>query len=115
MTFAALLYDPIYAAFGLPARLTPNRPEASGVAATIISRSARTDVSEEFELGTVRPSAALRNRELIEAGIPTAELDGGLLSYGARSWRIEAHAMQLGPEGEVSGEIILYLSEASDA
>ena len=115
MDYAALLYDPIYETFGVPAVLTANRPDAAGVTVTVIERTTATDASEEFDLGTVRPGAFVRRRELAVAGIAAGELDGGTLVFGGRSWLIEAHAPRPGPDGEASGEILMHLTEAADA
>jgi hypothetical protein len=114
MDYAALLYDPSYETFGVPAVLTPNRPDATSVAITVIERTTSTDASEEFDLHTVRPGAFVRRRALDEAGIASAELDGGLLAFGGRTWRIDAHAARPGPDGESSGESLLHLTEAGD-
>lgn len=114
MDYATLLYGPIYATFGLPATLTPNRPEATGIAVTVIGRTTSVDASEEFELGTIRPGAFVQRRALDAAGIAPAELDGGLLAFGGRTRRIEAHAPRPGPDGEASGEILMHLAEESD-
>ena len=114
MDYAALLYDPIYEAFGVPAEMTPNRHGAAGVTVTVIERTAVTDASEEFELGTLRPGAFVRTSELTQAGIAHADLDGGVLVYGGRSWRIDAHAPRPGPDGETSGEILMFLTETAD-
>ena len=115
MDYEALLYDPLYAAFGVPAVVTPSRPDAVPVAVTVIERTASTDPSEEFELGTLRPGAFVRRRELDEAGIAPAELDGGTLAFGGRSWRIDAHSPRPGPHGEASGEILMHLAEEPNA
>ena len=115
MDYQVILYDPIYAAFGSPAILTPNRPEAAAVAVTVIERTTTIDASEEFELGTLRPGAFVRRPELANIGIAPAELDGGTLAFGARRWRIEAHAPRPGPDGEASGEILMYLIEDAHA
>jgi hypothetical protein len=115
MEYAKLLYDPIYAAFGVPTVLTPNRTDATGVSISAIERTTSTDTSEQFELGTLRPAAFVRRRELDEAGIAPAELDGGTLAFNGRSWRIEAHAHRPGPDGEASGEILVYLVEVAEA
>ena len=115
MEFADLLYDPIYETFGVPAQLTPNRQGAAGVTITVIERTTATDASEAFELGTIRPGAFVRRRELAVAGIVPADLDGGTLVFGGRSWVIEAHAVRPGPDGEASGEILMNLVEAADA
>ncbi len=112
MDYAALVHDPIYETFGVPAELTPSRLGAAGVTVTVIERTTATDASEEFELGTVRPGAFVRRRELDQAGIAPAELDGGTLVFGGRSWRIEAHASRPGPDGEASGEILMFLTDA---
>ena len=115
MDFSTLLYDPIYATFGSPAVLVPNRPGATGVIVSVIEKASSADVSEEFELGTIRPGVFVRMRELTAAGVLTAELDGALLTYDGRSWRIEAHAPRPGPNGEASGEVLLFLGEESNA
>ena len=83
MDYAALLYDPIYETFGVPAELTPNRPDATRIAVTVIERTTSTDASEEFDLNTLRPGAFVRRRALDEAGIASAELDGGLLALSS--------------------------------
>ncbi len=115
MDISTLLYDPLYAAFGVPATLTPGRWFTAGVAVTVIPGAVSTDVSDQFELGTVRPSAAVRRRDLLAAEIPLGDLDGGHLVFGDTSWRIEAHAAKPGPDGEASGELILFLSEDTNA
>lgn len=84
MEFSVLLCNPIHVALGVAAVLAPNRPDAAELAATIIEWTTSTDASEEFELGRLRPSAFVRRRELDAAGIVPAELDGGLLAFGAR-------------------------------
>jgi hypothetical protein len=115
MDYATLLYDPIYRTFGIPAVLTPNRADTAPVAIAVIERTRSTDASDEFEFGTLRPGAFVRRGELDEAGIAPAELDGGTLAFGGRSWRIEAHAPRPGPDGEASGEILMHLVEDADA
>jgi hypothetical protein len=55
----------------------------------------RTDASDEFELGTLRPGAFVRRRELDQAGVAPAELDGGTLVFGGRTWRIEPSLMSV--------------------
>lgn len=114
MDFAAILYDPLYATFGIPAALTPNRPAATNVTVRVIEKTSAVDASEQFELGTIRPGVFIRVRDLTDAGIRIAELDGGLLTYNTRSWHIEAHAPRPGPDGEASGELLLFLSEEND-
>ena len=115
MDYAALLYAPIYETFGVPAELTPSRLGAASVAVTVIERTTVTRASEEFELGTVRPGAFVRRRELDQAGIAPADLDGGTLVFGGRSWLIETHGSRPGPDGEASGEVLMHLTEAGDA
>ena len=81
---------------------------------SLIQRTAKVDASAEFELGTLRPGAFVRRRELT-AGIAPAELDGGTLAFGGRSWRIEVHLPRLGPDGEAAGEILMHLVEGAHA
>ena len=112
MNYSVLLYAPIYQTFGVQAELTPSRPDAAPLALTIIERTKSADASEEFELGTLRPGAFVRRRELDQAGIAPAELDGGALVLGGRTWRIDTHASRPGPDGEASGEILMFLTDA---
>ena len=72
MVYDAMLFDPIYTAFSTPATLTPNRPDGVPIVVTIIERTTSTDASEEFEIGTLRPGAFVRRRELEDA----ARIDG---------------------------------------
>lgn len=115
MDHADLLYGPIYDTFGVQAVLTPGRPDAAAMTVTVIERTASTDASDEFELGTLRPGAFVRRHQLTDLGIAPAELDGGTLAFGGRSWRIEAHSPRPGPNGEASGEILMHIVEDGDA
>ena len=115
MDYSHILFDPIYAAFGMAAVLTPNRPDASSVAVSVIERTTSADASANFELGTLRPGVFVRRRELDGLGIAPPELEGGTLAFGGRTWRIDAHAPRPGPDGEASGEILMHLAEEPSA
>jgi hypothetical protein len=65
--------------------LTPNYSEATPSTVTAIERTTSADASEEIELGTLRPGAFVRRRELDEAGVAPVELDGGTLVFGSRT------------------------------
>ena len=112
MDYATILYDPIYTAFGIPAVLTPSRTGATGVSLTVVERTRSIEASEQFDLDTLRPGEFVRRRQLDEAGIAPAEIDGGALVFGGRTWRIETHASRPGPDGETSGEILMFLTDA---
>jgi hypothetical protein len=91
----ALLYDPFHEIFCVAAMLSPNRHGAAGATVTVIERTTIVETSKEFETD-LRPSAFVRRREITNAGIAAAELDGGILAFSGLTWPIEAHGPRPG-------------------
>lgn len=113
MDYTAVLLDPIYDGLGVPALLTPNREGAEAAAVTVLDKTSTIEVSEAFDVHTVRPAATVRMRSLIDAAIDVSEVDGGTLEFSDRLWRIDSHRMKPSPDGEASGEVLMWLLDES--
>ncbi len=113
MDYTAFLLNPIYDGLGVPAALTPNHTGGTPVTVAVLDKTATVEVSEEFDVHTVRPAATARMRELIEAAVPTGDLDGGTIAFNGRTWRIDSHRLKPSPDGEASGEVLMWLTDES--
>ena len=99
MDYTVVLLNPIYDALGVPASLTPNGAGATAVPITVLDKTATIEVSEEFDVHSVRPAATARVRELTGAGVAAGDLDGGTLAFSGRTWRIDSHRLKPSPDG----------------
>jgi hypothetical protein len=106
--YTVVLLNPIYHGLGVPALLTP-RGAAEAVRVTVIDKTATIEVSEAFDVHTVRPAATVRMRQLIELGVAASQLDGGTLEFNERVWTIDSHQTKPSPDGVSSGELLLWL------
>lgn len=113
MDYTVVLLNPIYDALGVPASLTPNRAGAAAVPVTALDKTSTIEASEQFDIHTVRPAATIRMRELTTAGVATGEIDGGTIAFSGRTWRIDSHRLKPSPDGEASGEVLMWLTDES--
>jgi hypothetical protein len=109
MDYTALLYSPIYDVLGVPADLTPNRPEPPTVSVVVIDKTAGVDISGAMDVMSLRPAAVVRTQDLAAAGVSTSELDGGTLRFSGQTWRIDMHHARPSPDGLLSGEVMMIL------
>jgi hypothetical protein len=106
---AALMYDPIYSAWGVTASLDLGTP----VSVTVIDKTTDAKTGQWLEMQTVRPVAAVRAAELLAAGVTFDNLDGGAIAFNAKTYRIESHRPRPSPAGEAFGEVYLILTESA--
>lgn len=107
--FGALLYDPVYAVLGVAATLTIGtddfavtvKPQLDGIAVAM----------SHVDIETIQPGAFIRRSELDANGITPAALDGGMIAFDNKTWKIEAHRPKPSGNGEADGEEMLTLSE----
>ena len=109
--FAALLYAPIYKAFGVPATFTclyGNRVEL-----TVIDQTSGVEVADasSIDVKTIRPAVTIRAADLAAQGFDAADLEDSQLVLGDRAWRVKATMPKPAPTGEAEGELYLFLTE----
>jgi len=109
--FAALLYAPIYKAFGVPATFTCLYGERIELA--VIDQTGGVEVTDasSIDVKTIRPAVTLRVADLAERGFDAADLEGARLVVGDRAWRVKAAMPKPAPAGETEGELYLFLVE----
>lgn len=112
MDFQALLLNPAYSAFGVPATLTVACGNPA-VAVTVIDKTAGVVFSEGPDVQTVRPAADLRMSDLTAAGLTRADLDDGMIEFNGAAWTIKATLPKPTPNGESDGELRLILMAQS--
>lgn len=111
MDYQATLYNPIYAAIGVPCTMT-----IAGVAyeVRVLDKTAGVAVGTNTEVQTVEPAAVVRAPELSDKGIPSvAALKGAILEFNGRRWRVRNWQPKPSPRGEDDGEVYLFLSGAA--
>ena len=109
--FAALLYAPIYKAFGVPATLTCLYGDRIELA--VIDQTGGVEVADasSIDVKTIRPAVTLRVADLAERGFDAADLEGARLVLGDRAWKVKAMMPKPAPAGEAEGELYLFLVE----
>lgn len=119
---SSILLDPIYGDpfISVAAMLTSN--SSAGIAPLrAIDKTAGATVNETargagYGLQTIRPGATVRARELTDNSLTPSDLDGGSIELNtgtpdAKTWKIDSHQLMPGPQGELSGEILLILRQ----
>lgn len=112
VSFDDTLFAATQAVLGSQAILAPDE-SPGGVAISAIDKTSGVQVASarDVEVQSVKPAAVIRASELAAAGWAVADLDGTTLALNGKTWTIEAHRMQPGPDGEAAGEILLLLTE----
>jgi hypothetical protein len=108
----ALLYDPIYETFGVPAVITPAGSGRAPIEVIVIDRTAGVETGSAVEffghprrsasgvtVATVRPVVALRASELAAKNITPDDLIDGFVTLFGKTWRIKTYAPH--PPGEI--------------
>jgi hypothetical protein len=107
--YSALLYDPVYASLGVPARMTTT----AGVAdITVIDDTrAKAHTSGSLETKSVGPGAFARIPELTAKGVERSDYKGSMLSFNGRMWAVRSYELRGSPNGEDEGEVRLLLEQ----
>jgi hypothetical protein len=98
------LYDTVYNALGVPAKLATGSASAS---VTVIEGTAGVVFTDKLGIETVRPVAYVRTSELGGHGIELTDLTDGFVDFNGATWRIKATRPRPGPTG--NGETMLIL------
>jgi hypothetical protein len=119
--YSALLYDPVYAAIGVPATLSgtafgdvsltvidDTRP-ATASTSTVGMRSISTSA---LEMRSVGPGAFARIPELESNGIDRADYIDAELTFNGRAWIVRSYELRGSPNGEDLGEVRFLLKAA---
>lgn len=107
MDYSAVLYDPVYAALGVPATL-------NGIDVTVIDDTrAKTQTtgtpSGNIDIRSVGPGAFARIPELIAKGIARADYKDSVLTFNGRTWTVRSYELTGSPNGEDLGEVRFLL------
>jgi hypothetical protein len=112
MDYRGSLYDPIYAALGVPAVLTLT--SASAFELTMIPKMVGSALSvgqNGVAVQTVRPGAVVRMYELAAKSVAVGDLAGSELALNDKIWTVTAHLPRPSPHGEGDGEVLLLLTD----
>lgn len=109
--------DAIYSSdIAVDASLTPGTG-GSAVSVRAIDKTVGIEVSDpaRFELNqmTIRPAAYVRMSQLGSNSLTRDDLDEGTVTIGAKVWRIKAHMLRPNPDGELNGEVCMFLQDDS--
>lgn len=110
--YQATLYDPIYAAIGVDATLTP--AVGDPVVIVVIDKSAGVEIptKADSEMQTMLPAAIVRMVEITAAGLSRAAVKDAALLMNGKNWVVDSSLPKPSPAGELDGELYLILSEA---
>lgn len=110
--FTALLFGPVYDAFGVTAEFVTEDGVTFSV--TALDKSAGVAVGGGAEIQTIRPAVVVRMADVIAAGLLAENLDGASVTMNAKTWRVEACQPRPSPNGESDGELHCYIIEVAE-
>jgi hypothetical protein len=106
-----MLYDPIYAEFGVEAELS------NGTLSDTISAIDKTEGIDieagGLSLPTIKPAACVRMAELTAKGFTPSSLHDGSIVLNGNAWTIDNTKPKPGPNGKGSGELYLILLDGN--
>lgn len=113
LDYQALVYAPVYRAFGVPGTLTGTG--GAQFAVTVLDRTAGLPLAEGgVAAQSEGPAAAVRAPELASSGVDPLGLDGMVLAMNGGTWLVTSHRPLPSPMGEADGEYMLLLEDVSN-
>lgn len=116
ISFADLLYRPIFDRLGVAAKLTletgevfDRMPDGSPLAALDKTVGVSLQQPGGTVLETVTPVAEFMMADLAALGISKNRVDGGTIILNGRTWSVISHKMNPSSSGELDGTIYLQL------
>lgn len=64
---------------------------------------------DEPSVETILPAAYVRMSELDENSITRQQIDNSTVTIGGRNWRVKSHVLRPTPDGELEGELCMFL------
>lgn len=115
MDYSSLLYGPVYSVLSVTAVLTVS--ETFGpVDIQIIDKTDGLPAESNdsgIEIHTVKPACVIRVVDLDALGVDIATIDGGIIAFNGKTWRIESHSRLPSPGGERDGQVALWLIQGA--
>lgn len=111
MDYQAILYDPIYNTQGVDAVLAFASGEQYDL--VVLDKTLGIDVGDGVQAQTIRPAAVARIPELTALGIGIERFmeEGTKITFNGFTWNIETTRNRPSPNGELDGEVFMFLSE----
>lgn len=108
--FNTFMYDPVYAALGVPGTLTIG---TDSVTLTVVddTRTKRHADASGVETVSVGPGAFVRIPELTASGVTRDQCIGASLTFNGHAWTILTGEPRGSPNGEDLGEIRFTLND----
>lgn len=121
ISFAGLLYRPIFDRLGVPAKLVlgsgifDTMPDGTPLAALDKTIGIALSTGSGIVLETVTPVAEFMMEDLAAIGVSKDDLDTGEIILNDKTWTIIAHRMNPSHSGEMDGTIFLELEGQAGA
>jgi hypothetical protein len=111
LDYSIALYDPVYAAIGVPATLTRG---AVAISLTVVddTRPKQLPAGVSADVRGIGPGAFARIPELAASGIARDDWLDAVLSFNGRSWIVRSFEVRGSPNGEDFGEVRFLLKAA---
>lgn len=104
--WARTLYDPAYAAIGVPATL--DLGSLGSFDLTVLDKTSGVEISQgQLGIYTQKPAAVVRVGELDDNSITLADLDRAPITFNGNTWKIAAHEVRSSPDGAAEVYLIL--------
>jgi hypothetical protein len=112
--YSIALYDPVYAAIGVPATLLT--ADAREISLTVIddTRPKQLPAGTSADVRAMGPGAFARIPELVAAGITRDDWQDAALTFNGRDWIVRSFELRGSPNGEDAGEVRFLLKATDD-
>lgn len=83
----------------------------SGLTLRMIDKTVGIEVGEpdDPQVTTILPAAYVRMSELTSNSLTRQDLDNATVTIGGRDWRVKSHLLRPCPDGELAGEVCMFL------
>ena len=87
--------------------------DGDAVSVRAIDKTAGVEVAGKGDASSIRVAAFVRMSQLTGLGLARGDLHGGTLTIGDKTWRIDGHVLRPNPDGELKGEVCMFLMESA--
>jgi hypothetical protein len=112
MDFQSLLFDPIYAAMGVPARFYFDGGELTLV---VLDKTSGIDVGTDVNVQTLAPAIIARVQDFKENDFSPDDVIAGNVTLNGFTWTILSRKYKPTLKGQNDGEVLFFLEDPEEA
>lgn len=105
--WTAKLHNPRYTRIGVAAVLDPGSSDPTDLTVLDYTGTDQQNMPSGMLVDMTKPAACVRMKELAAKSKTPALVDGHLISFSGKTWRVKSVAVLTSPAGEADGELLM--------